>query len=154
VARRARRHGGCTARHTHGVGKRTLTARVVLAGLAVPLIVWFALLARNHAIATDAVDRVVADPGMSAAEWDRAMDDLRRAELLDPGSDWRMIRALYLLLRDRRAALRLANAALRSEPDNLSAWWVVVRAARDLDPARWREAIAQVRRLNPPPKPR
>jgi hypothetical protein len=40
---------------------------------------------------------------------------------------------------------------LRSEPDNLAAWWVVLRAARELDSPRWRGAAAQIERLNPTP---
>jgi hypothetical protein len=129
--------------------RRIEPARALLALLAIALIVWFGLLARNQAVGTAASKRVVANPGMSAAEWDRAMDDLRSADLLDPGTDWDLVRAQYLLLRDRRAALQVADDVLAEEPDNLDAWWVVLRGARSIDPERRREAAAQVQRLNP-----
>ena len=133
---------------------RATLARGLLALLAIVLIAWFAVLARNHEIATSASSRVVSEPGMGAADWERAMDDLERADLLDPSSQWSLVRAQYLLLRDRRAALKVADDVLRSEPDNLAAWWVVLRAARELDRQRWREAGAQIERLNPTPSAR
>jgi hypothetical protein len=130
---------------------RTAVARGLIALLAILLIAWFGVLARNHAIATDASTRIVSDPGMSAAEWRVAMDDFRRAHLLDPSSDWSLIQAQYELLRDKAAALRRAEGVLRSEPDNLSAWWVVLRAARGVDAGRYREAVGAIHRLNPEP---
>jgi hypothetical protein len=126
-------------------------ARGLLAALAVVLIAWFCLLARNHSLGTEASRRIVAEPAMGAADWQRAMDDLQRADLLDPSTEWSLVRAQYLLLRDKRAALRVANDVIAREPDNLAAWWIVLRAARDRDPARWREAEAQIQRLNPTP---
>jgi hypothetical protein len=130
---------------------RALLARVLIALIAVALIAWFGLLARNHSIGAAASHRVVTQPEMNAADWERAMDDLQRAELLDPSTEWSLTRAQYLLLRDRRAALDVANSVLRREPDNLAAWWVVLRAAREIDPPRWREAVAAIERLNPRP---
>lgn len=159
---RAARYGrlGRGARNTAGVSalsetavrpSRTTAARVLIALVAVVLIGWFSVLARNHALGTSASTRIVTEPGMGAAQWERAMDDLERAELLDPSPEWSLVRAQYLLLRDDGAALRVADDVLRREPDNLAAWWVVLRATRDSDPARWREAVAQIRRLNPTP---
>jgi hypothetical protein len=128
-----------------------LIARVLTALVAIVLIAWFVALARNQAIATGASYRIVDDPAMDAAEWRHAMHDFERAHLLDPSSDWSLIQARYELLRDKGAALRRADNVLREEPDNLTAWWVVLRAARDLDPARYREAVAAIHRLNPTP---
>jgi hypothetical protein len=125
-------------------------ARALLARAALVLIGWFAVLARNQAIGNAASQRVVGDPGMSAPEWNRAMDDLGRADLLEPGTDWKLIQAQYLLLRSPRAALRVADDVVAKEPDNLDAWWVILRAARTIDPERRQEATAQVGRLNPP----
>jgi hypothetical protein len=130
---------------------RTVVARALIAVLAILLIAWFAALARDHAIATGASARIVSDPGMSAAEWRTAMDDFKRSHLLDPSSDWSLIQAQYELLRDRQAALVRAERVLRDEPDNLSGWWVVLRATRGVDTRRYREAAAAVRRLNPLP---
>jgi hypothetical protein len=137
-----------------GRPSRTVIARALLAVVAVLLIAWFSVLARNYSLGTDAADRVVSDPEMSAAEWADVMYDFDRARLLDPSTDWSLVAAQYQLLRDDRAALMLAEDVLRREPDNLSAWWVVVRAARDIDPARWREANAAIARLNPTPAAR
>jgi hypothetical protein len=130
---------------------RARLARVLLALIAVALIAWFGLLARDHAIGVTASLRVVDQPEMSATEWQQTMDDLKRAELLDPSTEWSLVRAQFLLLRDKRAALDLANSMLRREPDNLGAWWVVLRAAQDIDPARWRQALSEINRLNPSP---
>jgi hypothetical protein len=124
---------------------------VLIALVAILLIAWFVALARNHEIANHASDRIVSDPGMDAAQWRAAMHDFERAHLLDPSSDWSLIQAQYELLRDPAAARRRAENVLRHEPDNLSAWWVVLRATRDSDPARYREAAAAINRLNPLP---
>ncbi len=123
----------------------------MLALIAIVLIAWFSVLARNHALGTEASLRIVAQPGMGAAQWQRSMDDFRRAELLDPSTEWSIVRAQYWLLRDKRKALRAADSVLRREPDNLAAWSAVLRASDGLDPARHRQAVMQIRRLNPPP---
>jgi hypothetical protein len=122
--------------------------------LALALVVWFVALARDHFIASDASNRIVSHPSMDAADWRAAMRDFERAHLLDPSTDWSLIQAQYELLRDPRAALRRAENVLRREPDNLSAWFVVFRSARDIDPARYRAAVAAIRRLNPTPATR
>jgi hypothetical protein len=132
---------------------RSALARGLLALLAVILIAWFAVLARNHAIGSSAASRIAADLDMSAAKWHETMDEFERARLLNPSTDWRVVEAQYQLLRDKGAALRVAESVLREEPDNLGAWWVVLRAAPGLDDARHREAQAAVRRLNPTPAP-
>ena len=126
-----------------------VSAAALLALVAILLIAWFCVLARDHAIATRASDRVLEDPGMSAAEWRAVMDDFDRVHLLDPSPEWSLIQAQYELLRDRGAARRRAEGVLRHEPDNLSAWWVVLRAARGVDPERYRSAAAAIRRLDP-----
>ena len=149
-----------SARHTGDVSalservaapSRIIVARVLIAVVAILLIVWFGTLARDHAIGTDASTSIVSDPGMSAAEWRAVMDDFNRTHLLDPSSDWSLIQAQYELLRDKGAALRRAEGVLHREPENLSAWWVVVRATRGVDALRYREAVAAIHRLNPLP---
>jgi hypothetical protein len=141
--------GASTA--TSSGASRSLVPRTLLALVAVVLVAAFGLLARNEAVGTAASQRVVGNPGMGAAEWQRTMEDLRDAELLDPSTEWTLKRAQFLLLHDhQREAIAVADSVLEREPDNLDAWWVIVRAARDVDRARWREAVAEVRRLNPP----
>ena len=113
----------------------------------------FSVAARNHTIGNHASERMVANPNMGAAEWRRTMHDFERADVLDPSTDWRLTEGQYQLLRDKRAALRTANWVIQREPDNLAAWWLAMRAARGIDPARWRQAVAQIERLNPTPAP-
>jgi hypothetical protein len=113
---------------------------VAIALVAVTMVAWFGVSARNHAIGN--------------AEWKRAMRDFERAGVLDPSTDWRLIEGQFQLLRDKRAALRTANWVIEREPDNLNAWWLAMRAALGIDPARRHEAVAQIERLNPAPAPR
>jgi hypothetical protein len=130
---------------------RELVARALIVVLAIALIAWFVTLARDHSIASHASNSIVANPGMDAGGWRAAMSDFERAHLLDPSTDWSLTQAQYELLRDPRAALRRAENVLRHEPNNLSAWFVVLRASRDIDPPRYRAAVAAIRRLNPAP---
>jgi hypothetical protein len=127
---------------------------VAIALVAVTMVAWFGVSARNHAIGNGASERLVSHPDMSAAEWKRAMRDFERAGVLDPSTDWRLIEGQFQLLRDKRAALRTANWVIEREPDNLNAWWLAMRAALGIDPARRHEAVAQIERLNPAPAPR
>jgi hypothetical protein len=128
---------------------RVLLPRIALALVAVLLVAWFTVLYRDDRIGQEAADRLHADPQMSDAEWSRQLEQLRRADLLNPQSEWLMTRANYLLLRDKPAAQRLAESVLRDEPDNLDAWRVVLFATRGRDPARASEALAQIERLDP-----
>jgi hypothetical protein len=127
-------------------------ARGLLLLVALGLALWFVVLARDAAIGSGAAARVHSHPDMSASEWDHAMDDLRRAELLDPGTDWDVNRAAYLILRDRAAAARVAAGVVEREPDNLDAWVVLLKATQGRDERQAARARAEIRRLNPPPQ--
>jgi len=122
---------------------------MVLALVALILVAWFLVLVRDQLVGHAAIHRIVDARSMSAAEWRTAMDDLRRAELLDPSTTWRVARANYLVLRDRREALRVADSVVRREPDNLAAWAVVLKAGAGLDPPRAARAAREMERLNP-----
>jgi hypothetical protein len=128
---------------------RPLLPRLALALVAVLLVAWFAVLFRDNHIAQEASDRLHENPRMSEAEWSRQLDQLRKADLLNPQSEWRMTRANYLLLRDKKGARELAESVVRSEPDNLDAWRVVLFASRGRDPGRTSEALAEIERLDP-----
>jgi hypothetical protein len=136
---------------TDAAPSRAILPRVVIAVVAILLIAWLLVLARNYSIGYNASLRVVDDPGMSAADWRQTMHDFERTHVLDPSSDWSLIQAQYELLRDPDAAVRRADNVLRHEPDNLAAWWVILRATQGRDPARYRQAEAAVKRLNPAP---
>jgi hypothetical protein len=125
--------------------------RAALALAALLLALWFAVMFRNQEVGQSASERVLADTRMSDAEWAETMDDFRSAGFLNPSNEWSVIRASYLLTRDRPAALEAAEAVLRSEPENLTAWSTVQNAAKGIDRRRAAEAAAEIRRLNPPP---
>jgi hypothetical protein len=125
--------------------------RVAIAVVATLLIAWFTVLARDQLVGSQAADRVREDPAMSRAAWAHAIDDLRRADLLNPGSEFKVARAATLLLHDRAAAVRVADSILRREPDNINAWSIVLAATRGRDAARFAEAARQFRRLSGSP---
>jgi hypothetical protein len=128
--------------------------RAALALIAILLIAWFGVLVRNQVVGHAAIGRIVDAGSMSESEWRSAMDDLRSAELLDPSTTWRVGRANYLVLRNPREALSVANSVVRREPDNLGAWAVVLKASEGLDAARHARAEREMKRLNPPPADR
>jgi hypothetical protein len=123
-----------------------------MALVAVLAVAWSAVLLRDERLARSAEDRVTSDPQMSDAEFARTMDSFEAAELLNPGTQWTLVRANVLLLRDKREARRVAESIIESEPDNLGAWVVVHRATQGRDPQRAAQALAEIRRLNPPPR--
>ena len=125
-----------------------------MALLALVITAWFCVLVRDHLIGLAAAERIFANAEMSDAEWDRALDQLRRAELFDIGTEWTVIRAGYLLGHDKREALRVANSVVLREPDNLRAWNVVLVAARGQDTRRAARARVEIQRLNPRPDSR
>jgi len=126
-----------------------LALRLSLVLVGALLTVWFALIWHNERIGRAASDRLLSQPQMSAAEFAGALEDLENAKLLNPGEEWDTLRAAGLILRDKRAAVRLANAVVRREPDNLNAWVVVFNASRGRDSRRSAQAIAEIRRLSP-----
>jgi hypothetical protein len=132
-------------RRRHG----QLLARGLTAALALAVIAWSAVLLRDELLAREAEGRVHANPGMSGAELNRTVELLEDAELLNPGTHWKMVRANVLLLRDRPRALRVAESVLASEPDNLGAWIVVREATKGAHPRRLSEARREIRRLDP-----
>jgi hypothetical protein len=124
-------------------------ARVAIAVVSFVLLAWFAVLVRDDQVASQAAQSVHENPEMGAAEWSRSMDRIRHAEFLNPGTEWRVIRANYLLLRDKPGALKVAESIVRGEPKNLDAWLVILKSAPD--PARRAAAQEQIGRLNPDP---
>jgi predicted Zn-dependent protease len=110
---------------------------LVLAGLAVLVIAWTAVLLRDLEVGRDGVN--ARDP-----------DRLESARLLDPSVYWDQIRAGVLLLNgDADSAAAQAEAVIRAEPDNFAAWSLLRQATRRSDPRRSAQAARALRRLNP-----
>lgn len=111
---------------------------------------WLGVLYRDRLVGQDAADVIFYQPALPPAEFERQMERLRGARLLDPDPYWDLTRARYLLLRDRpRRALRTADALVRDEPENLDAWIIVYRASRLVARSRSDDAIEAIDRLNP-----
>lgn len=109
----------------------------MLAGLAVLVIAWTAVLLRDLEVGRD---------GVSARDPER----LESARLLDPSLYWDQIRAGVLLINgDADAAAAQAEAVIRAEPDNFAAWSLLRVATRRSDPHRSAQAERALRRLNP-----
>ena len=79
----------------------SLVPRAAVALIALLIVAWAAVLWHNQRIGDDASDRLLANPRMAEADFQRVLDDYRRAESLDPGTDWRLTRAGALVLRDQ-----------------------------------------------------
>ena len=126
--------------------------RLIIAVVATLLVAWFAVLGRDELIGTRASERVAQNPAMSHSAWALAVADLRRADLLNPGTKFRVARAATLILHDRPAAERLADSILRREPDNVEAWSILLAATRGRDEARFEEAKRRFERLSRAPR--
>jgi hypothetical protein len=124
--------------------------RVVLALVAVLVIGWLGVLYRDQRVGTAASDKIFYENPLPPPEYERQMDRLRDARLLDPDRTWQLVRVRFLLLYGQpRRAIEAAGRFLESEPDNLEAWVLLLNAARGIDAGRVREATAAIRRLNP-----
>jgi hypothetical protein len=129
-------------------GRTRRPARLVVAIVAVVVLAWLAAMARD----TWHYDRGVAaaarldDPARAA----RAERELHAASRLNPDRTPDIRRALILWLGGHTPAARaLLEDAVAAEPDNLSAWTALDWVAGSRDPRRAREALAEMRRLDP-----
>ena len=127
-----------------------MALRAALALLALLLLGWLGVLYRDQHVADKASDRIFFENPLPPAEFERQMDRLSGAQLLDPDGSWRLVRVRYMLLYGQpRRALVEADRFVASEPDNIEGWVLVLKAARGVDSARARQAAAEIRRLNP-----
>lgn len=127
-----------------------MVARVLLALVAVFVLGWVGILYRNYEVGRDAALHAFFSPAESKAARERDLERLDDAQLLDPNAYWKVARANYqLAVGDRRGAAAAAEKLVGDEPENIFAWGMLARATRRSDPARAREAAAEVRRLNP-----
>jgi cytochrome c-type biogenesis protein CcmH/NrfG len=124
--------------------------RVVLALVAVLVLGWLGVLYRGERVARAASDKIYYENPLAPAEYERQMNRLRDARVLDPDRSWQLVQVRYMLLYDQpRRAIDAAERFVRSEPDNVEGWVLLFNAARELDSGRSREAADQIRRLNP-----
>jgi predicted Zn-dependent protease len=123
---------------------------VPLACLAVAVLAWVGVLARNHELAKDAAVRGFFAAEVSGADRERDIERLGDAQFLDPNAYWRVALANYLVRDgDTRRAAQEAERLVRDEPENIFAWSALLQATRESDPARAEQAAAEIRRLNP-----
>ena len=128
----------------------SMVARFVVALAAVLVLAWAGVLLRNLELRQDAHQRAFYTPKLSRAERDRNVERLTEAELLDPDSYWQVARASYYLYSGRPGtAAVVAEAVLRDEPENVSAWGILRGATLRSDPGRSARVGGEMRRLDP-----
>jgi hypothetical protein len=128
---------------------RSVVTRALLALAAVIVIAWVGVLLRDYDLGHALFKRVTHPTGNRTARLS-SPERLKQAELLNPESTWREARAGYYLFIGRsHTAERLADALVRDEPDNITAWSILRSATVRIDPHRSAQAVAQIRRLDP-----
>ena len=91
-----------------------MVARVAVALVAVLALGWLAVLYRDQRVANAASDRIFYENPLPPAEFERQMDRISGAQLLDLDRSWRLVRVRYLLLYGRpRRALEEAERFVR-----------------------------------------
>ena len=121
-----------------------MIARVAVAGLSVAVIAWLGVMERDARLLAR------ADHAAQARDYAAADRDLRDAGTLsaDTTAD---VRRAFLAQAARRGdeARALLEDVVRREPDNLTAWGLLLTFSREADPAAAERARAQIRRLDP-----
>jgi hypothetical protein len=124
--------------------------RLLLAACAILVLAWVGVLVRDHYVGESAAQVLLYKQNLSDREFERHIQRMADSRFLNPSSSADLARGTYYLVRgEPRAAARVAEALVRSEPENVDGWQLLWSATRDNDPARSREAAAQVKRLNP-----
>jgi hypothetical protein len=144
-----------TTWHGSGGGSSRVIISAVLVRasiVAVSLLVlaWVSVLLRDREVGQAAAQRMSHDSRASQTAFGRDMRDLEAAELLNPDSQWQLYRSYFWLRRGRgdQSAL-VAEALVRREPANIRAWILLFLADRARGSRRSKQALAQVRRLDP-----
>jgi len=119
-------------------------ARVAVAGVAVAVIAWLGVMERDTRLLAR------ADHAAQARDYKAADRDLRDADTLSADTTADLRRA-FLAQATRRGdeARALLEDVVRREPDNLTAWGLLLTFSREADPAAAERARAQIRRLDP-----
>lgn len=122
-----------------------IAARAAVAIVAVVVLAWLGVMERDARLQASGVAAAAPPPDFA-----RADADLRAARLLNPDTAPDTARAvLYNSVGRKPQAAALLEDVLRREPDNLTAWALLLLVARDDDPAAVRRALAARRRLDP-----
>ena len=121
-----------------------MIARVAVAGVAVAVIAWLGVMERDARLLAR------ADHAAQARDYAAADRDLRDADTLSADTTADLRRA-FLAQATRRGdeARALLEDVVRREPDNLTAWGLLLTFSREADPAAAERARAQIRRLDP-----
>ena len=126
-----------------------MVARGMIALAAALVIAWLCVQLRNHDIVDGVSPSLIGDPDLPRARFERDLDRLREARFLNPDPTWRINSAIALLPRDPERAAAEAEHVVRDEPDNATAWRVLLGTVTGRDPHRSRAAERQVLRLDP-----
>ena len=121
-----------------------MIARVAVVGVAVAVIAWLGVMERDTRLLAR------ADHAAQARDYAAADRDLRDADPLSADTTADLRRA-FLAQATRRGdeARALLEDVVRREPDNLTAWGLLLTFSREADPAAAERARAQIRRLDP-----
>jgi predicted Zn-dependent protease len=124
--------------------------RLLLAACAILVLAWVGVLVRDHYVGGAAAEALLYDQNLGDREFERNIQRIADSRFLNPSSSPDLARGTYYLARGHpRAAARVAEALVRSEPENVDGWALLWHATRRYAPARAREAAAQLKRLNP-----
>src|SRR5919107_1671035 len=124
--------------------------RLLLAACAILVLAWVGVLVRDHYVGENAANALLYESNLSDRQFDRYIERIEDSRFLNPSSSADLARGSYYLVRGRpRAAARVAERLVRSEPENAGAWRLLWAATRRLDPARAEQAAAELKRLNP-----
>jgi hypothetical protein len=126
-----------------------VAARVALVALSILALAWIGVLLRDHEVGQATTARLLGSPQLPPDEYAREVERLEDAELLNPDTTPKLYRGTYWLKQSPRRAAEVLEDLLRSEPENVQAWSVLVLVTEDFDPDRAAEARAQISRLNP-----
>jgi hypothetical protein len=126
-----------------------MATRLVLLTVSVLMLAWLAVLMRDHRIVDGVSPRLIGDPTVSKAEFERDVRRLEDARLLNPDPTWQLNRGLALVARSPRRAARDLETLLEREPDNVAALRVLHEAARRFDRRRAARIRAQIDRVDP-----
>ena len=121
-----------------------------MAVLAIAAIAWLALGYRSTVL-SDRGERLAERPDQTAAQVREAEGTLDDARFLNPDTRPLFVEG-FLLATHRRyeEGIDLLEQGVRREPDNVVGWGILAQATARRDPARSREARAEILRLSPP----